>query len=307
MRHVGDLPTHDQAQRFADYLLLRDVKVSIDQENGQWSIWAVEEDETDHVKTELNRFREAPDADEYRGHGSRAEQRRKAEEKANREFRKNQVNVRTRWGRGMVGAKAGPVTMGLIAISILVALVTEIGVNQNSFYQNLLFSAWSKVDGRLVSSGWQEILNGQVWRLFTPMFIHYGILHIVFNLYMLHRFGAQVESHLSTWNYFLLVLAISACANIGQYYWGHFSQHELPFGGMSGVVFGLFGYIWMKSIYEPQEGYFMPQQTVVILGIWLVLGMVGIIGGIANGAHVIGFFAGCAFGYAPTYIRRFLS
>ena len=40
---------------------------------------------------------------------------------------------------------------------------------------------------------------------------------------------------------------------------------------MSGVVFGLFGYIWMKSRFEASSGYFMHPQTVVLMLLWLYL------------------------------------
>lgn len=307
MRHIGNLPTHEQARRFADYLLVRDVKVNIDQEDGHWAIWAVEEDQTQQVKEELNRFREHPDADEYRGHGSTAQRRRKEEEKANREFRNKQIDVRTRWGRGAAGVKAGPVTKGLIFVSIVVAVITGLGSDRGTFFQSLLFESWAVVDGSLVPTGWQAILSGQFWRIFTPMFLHFDPFHILFNMYMLYHFGTQVESRIPTWKYLVLVLAMSACANIGQVAWNDVTQSHAPFGGMSGVVYGLFGFIWIKSIFEPQERYFMPQQTVIILGIWMLLGVFDVISHIANGAHVVGFISGCAFGYARTFYKSFLS
>jgi GlpG protein len=307
MRHVGDLPTHEQAQRFADYLLVRDVKVNIDQEDGQWAIWAVEEDETQEVKQELERFRENPDGHEYQGHGSTAQRRRKEEEKTNREFRRNQIDVRTRWGRGRAGIKAGPVTLLLIVVSVIVGLLTQLGADKNEVFFSLMFEKWTLINGDRYSSGLQAIRDGQIWRIFTPMFVHYGPMHLIFNMLWLNQLGAQIESRLGKWKYLLLVLEVAAVAHFSQYLWSDWSDRHGYFGGMSGVVYGLFGYIWMKAKFEPQERYLLTQQTVTLMIGWMFLCMTGFIGPIANAAHVMGLVSGVAFGYAPTFFKKHLS
>lgn len=307
MRHVGDLPTHEQAQRFADYLLVRNVKVSIDREDGQWSIWAVEEDETSQVKEELDRFREDPDADEYRGHGTKAQQRRRDEEKANREFRQNQVDVRTRWKSSGIGVKAGPVTLALILISVGVGIATQLGYDRNAVFFALLFEKWTLIDGNYYSSGLQAILDGQIWRIFTPMFIHFGPIHLLFNMLWLHQLGAQIEARLGKWKYVLLVLGIAAVSHSSEYFWSDWNNRHAFSGGMSGVVYGLFGYIWMKTRFEPQERYLLTRQTVNLMIFWMFLCMTGFVGAIANAAHVMGLVAGMMFGYARTFFRKYLS
>jgi GlpG protein len=65
---------------------------------------------------------------------------------------------------------------------------------------------------------------------------------------------------------------------------------------MSGVVFALFGYIWMKSLHEPEQGMFVHPNTVTIMLFWLVLCMTGLVGPIANAAHVAGLVVGVVFG-----------
>lgn len=306
MRHVGDLPTQEQARRFADYLLVRDLKVSIDQEDGHWSIWAVEEDETEQVKDELSRFRENPDDDEYRGHGTKAQQRRRDEEKANREFQKNQVNVRTRWKNSAIGIKSGPATKLLIGASVLVGIATQLGYDENSIFFSLLFEKWTPAKGNLYSSGLAAIQSGEIWRAFTPMFVHFGPMHLIFNMLWLNDLGTQIESRIGKWKYLLLVLAIAAISNFAQYFWADWNHRHGLFGGMSGVVYGMFGYIWMKARYEPQERYLLTQQTVTLMIVWMFLCMTGIIGPIANAAHVMGLVAGVTFGYARTFFKTYL-
>ena len=76
------------------------------------------------------------------------------------------------------------------------------------------------------------------------------------------------------------------------------------FGGMSGVVYALFGYVWIKGKYEPHLNMGVSQQTVLIMMVWLVICMVGLIGNVANMAHLVGLIVGVAAAYAPIEFRR---
>ena len=85
-------------------------------------------------------------------------------------------------------------------------------------------------------------------------------------------------------------------------------------GGMSGVVYGLFGFAWMKSVYDRSFGFRISQSTVVILIVWLFLCMVppemlrntiGIsMGNVANWAHGVGLAVGMAIGYGTTMLKQ---
>jgi len=304
MRHVGDLPTQEQAQSFVDYLLIEGIKTKYDQEGDQFALWAIEEDETDRIKEELERFRENPDDARYQGHRTKAEKRRKAEEKAALEFKKRQIDVRTRWQGNSTGLKAGPVTKSFIAISILVALLTGLGTSENDIFFLLLFEKLEPVREGFLRSGTTAILQGEVWRVFTPMFIHFSPLHILFNMMWMYQLGNQMEPRLGQWKYLIILLTISGISNCGEFAWSEWNNHFSIFGGMSGVVYGMLGYIWMRSRYVPEERYFLPQQTVVFMLGWLVLCMTGMMGNIANAAHLIGLIASCGIGYAPVIFGK---
>jgi GlpG protein len=80
-------------------------------------------------------------------------------------------------------------------------------------------------------------------------------------------------------------------------------------GGMSGVVYGLFGFYWMKATYDPGSGLYMPPSTVIIMVGWLLFCMFpGIeqIGmpNVANWAHGVGLLVGIAAGLLPTRKRK---
>jgi GlpG protein len=67
--------------------------------------------------------------------------------------------------------------------------------------------------------------------------------------------------------------------------------------GMSGVVYGLLGYIWMMSKYKAGTQYGLPQQTVGFMLIWLVICLIGLIPNVANTQHVVGLLLGVTWGF----------
>ena len=65
-----------------------------------------------------------------------------------------------------------------------------------------------------------------------------------------------------------------------------------------------FGYIWIKQRYEPHLGLGVSEQTSLILIAWLILCMTGLMGPIANAAHVAGVIVGAATAYLPYGYKR---
>jgi GlpG protein len=156
-----------------------------------------------------------------------------------------------------------------------------------------------------------QIEHGQVWRLVTPIFLHLGILHLVFNLLMLYDLGGLIEARRGWVRLLLFVLVLAVTSNVAQYYYGHvrwdgwvpWPRPSPLFGGMSGVLYGLFGYAWMKGRFEPDSGLELNSQTVVLMLVWFFLCLTGVIGGIANMAHGAGLLVGIVMGYLPTLWR----
>jgi rhomboid protease GlpG len=93
-------------------------------------------------------------------------------------------------------------------------------------------------------------------------------------------------------------LVAAVLSNLGQHFYtvqadpGRFHL----FGGLSGVAYALFGYLWMKGQYEPEQGMILHPNTITTMLLWLVLCMTGLLGPIANAAHVVGLLVGVAFG-----------
>jgi GlpG protein len=162
--------------------------------------------------------------------------------------------------------------------------------------------------------GLPEIRQGQVWRLISPIFIHFDLFHLLFNMLWLYQLGSLIEGRKGSALLAILVLVSALPSNLLQYLWPigrldqlfgfwHLNSNPLA-GGMSGVVYALFGYVWMKSRHQPQEGFYLHPKTVFVMIAWFVLCFTGLLGPIGNTAHAVGLIAGVIFGAGPHWLRR---
>jgi GlpG protein len=185
------------------------------------------------------------------------------------------------------------VTASLIVLSVIVALLSNMGSNPQ-FIHVLYISEYRQ--------GLPEIFAGQIWRLFTPAFIHFGFMHIIFNLLWLYQLGSVIEQRQNMKRMLILVVIISALSNLAQYFWS-----GPLFGGMSGVVYGLLAYLWIQGKFNPGAGLWLDRNTTVMMMIWFVICWLGLVGNIANMAHTIGMVCGVILGlfYSPQLFRKF--
>lgn len=131
--------------------------------------------------------------------------------------------------------------------------------------------------------------NHQWWRLIGPAFIHFSAVHIVFNVLWWSSLGAQIEQKLGTSTLLLFFLASAIISNLGQL-WVSGSN----FGGLSGVVYGVVGFVWWLGWLRPAWGLSLSKPVVGFLLIWLVLGYMDVLWvNMANTAHSLGLLTGC--------------
>ncbi|MBA4148175.1 MAG: rhomboid family intramembrane serine protease [Verrucomicrobia bacterium] len=295
MRTIGEIDSETRARQFSDFLYVQGISNQIDPGNQDaWQIWVHSDDDLAKASQWLATFRANPDDQQFAA-AAKASDLRAAQEKESKEFRQR-VRTRDNIFRRFVVFGVGPLTAVLIAASVLVFFWTRFGnevLTQVPFLLFSIYEASPDMFERLLGS--PEIRSGEVWRLLTPMLVHMSIIHILFNMLWLRDLGGMVETLEGTGKLLALVVVSATISNWAQYVIGG----SPLFGGMSGVVYALLGYVWMKGKYEPGSGLFLHKQTVTMMLIWLGFGFTNILP-IANWAHLGGLVVGAGWGYAAT-------
>jgi len=301
MRLIGYLENEVQARRFGDFLYSRGVTSHTDlAADGRWQVWVIEDTDVEAVAPLFAQFRQSPDDPVFEQAARAAERQRLRDEKEQAPKRARAVDARTFFYSPPV--PVGILSIILIVISVIATILTKLGTDERFTPPLSISQYW---DGRHVLSprNLSEVRHGEIWRLFTPIFLHLGYLHLLFNMLWLRDLGSMIEARKGWWMLLLLVLVLAGASNVAQY------LYKGPnFGGMSGVVYGLLGYIWMQGKFNPASGLSLQPQTVMMMIIWFFLCFTGMVGPIANTVHTVGLVGGIAWGFLdaqlPTIMRR---
>ena len=101
-----------------------------------------------------------------------------------------------------------------------------------------------------------KVRHGQIWRLFTPVILHIGFLHLLFNMLWLVVLGKMVEFNMGRIRFVLFILVSGIFSNLCQYI-----MTGPLFLGISGVLAAFIGYIWVRKKIAPWEVYFIRKET----------------------------------------------
>ncbi|MBM3696055.1 MAG: rhomboid family intramembrane serine protease [Actinobacteria bacterium] len=175
---------------------------------------------------------------------------------------------------GHLDRRATPVTWALIGVNTLLFAVQE-------FFPRLRITARA--------AHWPALVDqGEWWRLFTAMFLHGGVLHIIFNMYVLWLFGPVLERRFGSPSYASLYLAGGVAGGMFYQMFGS----GAPAVGASGAIFGLFGALLAASYRQrhTRAGAAVFGQLGVLLAINLALPL--FVPRIAWQAHLGGLVAG---------------
>lgn len=207
----------------------------------------------------------------------------------------------------MAIVKQAPVSAVLIVASIAVAVASGLGENRDVLTW-LTFADLRGFDGT-IASGFSAIERGEVWRLITPIFIHFGLMHIVFNMLWMKDLGPLIERRWSSRTLLTLVLVSAVLSNVAQFLVNWDFKNGVHYanalsGGMSGVVYALLGYVWIRGRLDPMAGIRLPPSVVMMMLGWLVLCMTGILGHIGNSAHAMGLLVGVVWAWVTTLVSK---
>jgi GlpG protein len=141
------------------------------------------------------------------------------------------------------------------------------------------------------------VRSGAPWRLVTPIFLHFSAVHLLFNLAVTVDLGRRIEVGRGSLRFVLLVLVIAVTSNLGQY----LVSGNPVFGGLSGVAYGLLGYVLVSRRRWPAETVWRVHPGFAFsLVLFLVVLSTGITEPfglyVANEAHWFGIVTGAVLG-----------
>lgn len=331
MRLIGQLPSSPEAHRFSNFLKSKQIENQVEEHEGGFLIWVEEEDRVEAARSAFTDFKTDPDGEQFRGHRQEAQafEQHKAERQQQIAAADVRIAPKHRWGWVTIvilficaaiyitgslqrTRSEEPEAPLIIASPLYAALLYDYpaafqGADVpywHGFYLAVLqaFGVDTKVQqGPL----FEQIQQGQVWRLVTPVFLHVDLFHILFNMLWLVVLGNQIEYRIGAVRYLLLSFIAALITNLAQYL-----MSGPAFLGYSGVVLALLGFIWMRQRRAPWEGYQLARATVIFISIYVVgllliqvvsfgmelAGREPIFGGIANTAHLVGAITGALLG-----------
>jgi membrane associated rhomboid family serine protease len=201
--------------------------------------------------------------------------------------REGNASVRTVRGGGLRGAgrRWGPVTLTLIAINVAMFLVTAAsavvgGASPLDNYDSPVFDALAQAPADVVATG-------EWWRLLTAAFLHFGPVHLVFNMLALLIFGAELERALGRGRFLTLYLvsALGGATAIQL-----FGASNILAAGASTAIYGILGGLGVVLVATRQSLRGLIQLLAINLFISLLpgLSLIGHLGGLVTGAVTAG-------------------
>ncbi|MCA9131898.1 MAG: rhomboid family intramembrane serine protease [Planctomycetales bacterium] len=309
MRCLGQIDGRSSAEAFVAYLLTQEISTHIetlDAASDRWEVWVRDEDKLQQAQRELAAYQANPRDAKYSAALATAREilakKEKARQQAARNVRRLDASRRPNLAGG---GPLPPLTLTLLIVCVAVSLFSNFSrpketnewgkaiVEQLSFVSIADYVAAN--DDPAAS-----LKRGELWRAITPIFLHMGIFHLAMNMFVLVSFGRMVERWVGTPRFALFVLLLAIAPNLLQGLAPEWMQGSPFFGGISGVLYGLFGFVWIRSTLNPTLGVSIPFPIVVLFVGMIVVGLSGIVPNwqYADLCHLGGLLIGSALGYA---------
>lgn len=257
------------AQAFIDYMAFRGIDIQLGVEEDEFVLWLPKIEDQVEAEAELSAFLHDPLAAKYQSASWDMAESRTAK------FQYTSVSL---WQK--IKDQAGVFTLGIMGVSIAFYLLSLLGFSSTLLSWFLFPSDQDKA--------WQ------LWRFFSHAVLHFSLLHILFNLLWWWLLGGKIEKQLGSSKLVQIFLFSALVSGLAQYL-----VEGANFGGLSGVVYALLGYLWLLKKTAPSSCVEIEQAYIGFMLIWLVIGFAEPFGmAIANMAHLFGLLTGMLLGFA---------
>ncbi|SMB87691.1 GlpG protein [Pasteurella testudinis DSM 23072] len=131
----------------------------------------------------------------------------------------------------------------------------------------------------------------QIWRFFTHALVHLSLPHLLFNLTYWLVFAAMIEKYCGTFKVLQLFLTVALISGVVQNFFS-----GAAFFGLSGVVYGVLGYVYVMSRGDSHRRFRLPSGFIYMLLVGIASGFIGPLFDVhfGNAAHISGLVLGAA-------------
>lgn len=269
MIRVTEFNNQRMAQAFVDYMATQGITLHIDHQQN-YILLLQDEQKLPEVQAALQQFIRDPSNARYL-----AASWQSGNTGSKLAYPKSELwrNIRER---------AGPLTMSVMAITILTYLLLLFVGDGSVFY----WLSWPANTGQ----------DFQIWRWFSHIFLHFSLLQVVFNLMWWWYLGGAIEKRLGSGKLFVIALIAALLSG-----WMQAKFSGIWFGGLSGVVYALMGYCWLRGERDPASGIHLERGLIVFALLWLAAGYYGVFGtALSNMAYIVGLVIGLVMAFVDS-------
>ncbi|MDX7998667.1 rhomboid family intramembrane serine protease GlpG [Xenorhabdus sp. Reich] len=267
MIHVTSISNPRLAQAFIDYMATQGIHLIMQPANepSLVELWLEDDSQLSLVEKEFNHFSRDPLNERYQA----------ASWQTGKSVSPFQYRNNLNWGT--LKSQSGPLTISVAALCILVYLWIQIA----GIPDVMNWLAWPASNQYL-----------EVWRWVSHALLHFSLTHILFNLTLWWYLGSQVERKMGAGKLFEITIVSAVFSG-----WSQSLFSGSHFGGLSGVIFALIGYIWLTGELSPKRGIGVPRGLIAFSVIWLLVGYFELFSlNIGNAAHASGLIIGLLMG-----------
>jgi membrane associated rhomboid family serine protease len=161
------------------------------------------------------------------------------------------------------------------------------------------------IPSNLGGTGGKGTQPNQWWRFIVPMFLHAGIIHLAFNMFVQIFLGGDMECEIGIIRFAVVYFTTGI---FGFVLGGNLGQTGQPSVGASGCLFGIYALVFLDIFYTWNERPSPVKDLIFLLLDICISFVIGLLPGVDNFAHIGGFISGLALGLAflhsPNRLRQ---
>lgn len=283
MINALNVAAEENLQSLSQYLWVNNIAHRISEKAGQQIVWVATETDVELVRDAYQRSQDGilPEFEQQ-----------PSEHESESGARQQNSTQQSGLNLALERLREVPFVTVMIVISIVATTLLNTGIGHSVFELlrmgtlGFIFESW------------------ELWRLITPVFLHFDTMHLVFNMVLLWVFGRQLELYEKPSTLLVLLLLFAIIPNVAQNL-----LVGIRFGGMSGLVYAVLGYCWLWNRIGSQPVFAFPNAMMGLMVAWLLLGFTDILTWVglpamANMAHLGGLVTGLACAWAMVQIKK---